>query len=262
MEPIYTSIRKRARQIASRNPLPKFYQDHATATQRSRSIFRSDPLIRRVRIQITRQLENDFGHGLKHAVKVAFDIGILMIVEGTRSGYSEPYTQRRVVLAQCAALLHDIERKQNEHARIGSDTANQILHDYPFAPNEIEDIRLAIRNHEAFTSTTPSKTDEGTLLSNCLYDADKYRWGPDNFTDTVWRMVSFSKTPFDKFVKYYPKGMKSLEKIKNTFRTDTGKQYGPQFIDLGIAIGEELYQVILSEFSDTKTSVGNKTKRK
>jgi len=56
--------------------------------------------------------------------------------------------------------------------------------------------------------------------------------------------------------------MKSLEKIKNTFRTDAGKQYGPQFIDLGIAIGEELYQVILSEFSDTKTSVGNKTKRK
>ena len=262
MEPIYTSIRKRARQIASRNPLPKFYQDYSSANRLSRNIFRSEPLIREIRIQITKQLENDFGHGLKHAVKVAFDIGILMIVEGNRSGYSEPYTQRRVVLAQCAALLHDIERKQNEHARIGSDTANQILHDYPFAPNEIEDIRLAIRNHEAFTSTTPSKTDEGTLLSNCLYDADKYRWGPDNFTDTVWRMVSFSKTPFDKFVQYYPKGMKSLEKIKNTFRTDTGKQYGPQFIDLGIAIGEELYQVILSEFSDTKTSVGNKTKRK
>ncbi|HIJ56076.1 MAG TPA: HD domain-containing protein [Deltaproteobacteria bacterium] len=255
MEPIYKSIRKRAREIASRNPLPKFYQDYSTATQLSRNIFRSEPLIREIRNQITRQLENDFGHGLKHAVKVAFDIGILMIVEANRSGYSDAYTQRRVVLAQCAALLHDIERKQDEHARVGSDTANQILHDYPFAPDEIEDISLAIRNHEAFKSTAPLKTDEGTLLSDCLYDADKFRWGPDNFTDTVWRMVSFSKTPFDKFVRYYPKGMKSLGKIKTTFRTDTGKQYGPQFIDLGIAIGEALYRVILDEYSDLNTEI-------
>ena len=249
MEPIYQSIRKRARQIVSRKSPPKFYQDHSTATRHSRNIFRSDPLIREIRIQITKQLENDFGHGLKHAVKVAFDIGTLMIVEGQRFGYADDYMQRRVVLAQCAALLHDIERKQNEHARIGSDTAIRILRNYAFSSDEIEDISLAIRNHEAFVSPVPIKTDEGILMSDCLYDADKFRWGPDNFTDTVWRMVSFSNTPFHKFVQNYPKGMKSLDKIKSTFRSDTGKQYGPQFIDLGIAIGEELYQVILNEFS-------------
>lgn len=253
MEPIYQSIRKRARQIASRTPPPKLYQDYADATQLSRTIFRTDVLIRRLRHQIARQLENDFGHGLKHAVKVAFDIGILMIVEADKSGYSDAQLQRRVVLAQCAALLHDIERKQDEHARIGSDTAHRILNHYPFEPQEIEDIILAIRNHEAFKSTVALKTAEGSLLSDCLYDADKFRWGPDNFTDTVWRMVSFSETPFDTFVQHYPKGMKSLEKIKDTFRTNTGRHYGPQYIDLGIAIGKELYEVILNEFFESGT---------
>ena len=43
--------------------------------------------------------------------------------------------------------------------------------------------------------------------------------------------------------------MESLVKIKSTFRTATGKKYGPQFIDLGLAIGQELYETIQSEFS-------------
>ena len=47
----------------------------------------------------------------------------------------------------------------------------------------------------------------------------------------------------------YPRGMESLEKIKTTFRTETGKQYGPQFLDLGLAIGQQLHDVILSDFS-------------
>jgi hypothetical protein len=42
--------------------------------------------------------------------------------------------------------------------------------------------------------------------------------------------------------------MEGLVKIKQTFRTDTGKKYGPQFIDTGISIGEELFRVINTEF--------------
>jgi hypothetical protein len=48
----------------------------------------------------------------------------------------------------------------------------------------------------------------------------------------------------------YPQGMESLEKIKTTFRTETGKQYGPQFLDLGLAIGQKLHDLILSDFSE------------
>lgn len=34
--------------------------------------------------------------------------------------------------------------------------------------------------------------------------------------------------------------MKGIEKIKDTFRTDTGKRYGPEFIDQGISIGNAI----------------------
>jgi hypothetical protein len=36
--------------------------------------------------------------------------------------------------------------------------------------------------------------------------------------------------------------MEFLKKIKDTFRTPTGRKYGPGFIDLGVAIGDELYK--------------------
>ena len=62
-------------------------------------------------------------------------------------------------------------------------------------------------------------------------------------------MVAFSNIPFRQFLSYYPKGMAFLDKVKSTFRSRTGKAYGPQFIDQGLAIGRELYEFIRTEFS-------------
>jgi hypothetical protein len=117
-------------------------------------------------------------------------------------------------------------------------------------PDEIEDVCRAIQNHEAFKEITKIESAEGILVSDCLYDADKFRWGPDNFTHTLWDMISVHNPPLDKFMARYPKGMAGLEKIKSTFRSQTGRKYGPQFIDLGLTIGRKLHDVILSEFSD------------
>ena len=89
---------------------------------------------------------------------------------------------------------------------------------------------------------------QGRIISNCLYDADKFRWGPDNFAHTIWDMVGFFNPPLKAFIFRYPKGMTLLKKIRGTFRSGSGKQYGPQFIDMGIAIGEELFQEILTQF--------------
>jgi hypothetical protein len=62
-------------------------------------------------------------------------------------------------------------------------------------------------------------------------------------------MVLFHNPPLTKFMDRYPQGMEGLAKIKSTFRSYTGKQYGPQFIDIGLAIGEKLYEVIKVEFA-------------
>ncbi|MDH3877881.1 MAG: hypothetical protein OET18_08575, partial [Desulfobacterales bacterium] len=114
---------------------------------------------------------------------------------------------------------------------------------------EISHISTAIQNHEAFKAPVDANSPEGELISNCLYDADKFRWGPDNFHDTLWDMVSYFNPPLTKFMDGYPQGMEKIESIKTTFRTATGQKYGPQFIDLGLSIGQELFDVIKTEFS-------------
>jgi len=249
MELIYLRIRSRARQIVFRFPPPKFYKDLSWAVELSRTHFDSAPIILRLRQFAEKQLENDFGHGFQHAVKVSLDAGALMLAECRRIGSSEAFAYRRLCLAQCAGLLHDIRRKEKDHAISGALAARRILKSYPLSADEIEDISQAIRDHEAFKDISAVNTPEGLLISDCLYDADKFRWGPDNFTDTIWDMVSFSKTPLPKFIEFYPKGMDMLEKAKTTFRSEIGKKYGPQFIDVGLDIGRELFSVIKAEFA-------------
>ncbi len=245
---LYARLRDRARQIASRYPPADFYRDHADAVDVSRVLFESDALVSELRRSVCERLEDDFGHGLLHAVKVALDAGALIHIEGRVAGYSEGYLARRICIAHCAGLLHDIQRKQNNHAEHGARRARELLAVYPLTADEIEDICIAIRNHEAFKSTAIVNTREGALVSDCLYDADKFRWGPDNFTDTLWAMIAFTRPALPDFLKHYPAGMASLARIKSTFRTAVGRTYGPGFIDLGIAIGEELYQAIRNEF--------------
>lgn len=249
MEDIYTRIRIRACQIVSRFPPPDFYQDHSDAKTLSNRLFETDPVVTALRAFVAANLEEDFGHGLEHAVKVALDAGALMIVEAPLCGISKKGVARRVVLAHCAGLLHDIRRKYQNHAIEGSDYARKVLKVYPLHPDEIEDVCGAILNHEAFKRVKEFDTIDGALVSNCLYDADKFRWGPDNFTHTLWAMVNYYKTSLADFMASYPSGLQSLEKIKGTFRSTTGKKYGPQFIDLGLAIGAELFEVLRRDFA-------------
>jgi hypothetical protein len=246
---LYTQLRERACQIVARFPPLDFYRDEAVAVNVSRTLFETTPLVVRLRQRVVTCLEDDFGHGMLHATKVALDAGALTHIEGRAAGYEGGYLARRICIAHCASLLHDIERKQSNHAEQGASHAARLLAEHPLGADEIEDICIAIRNHEAFKTTVSVNTREGALVSDCLYDADKFRWGPDNFTDTLWAIVAFSRSTLRDFVRHYPAGMESLARIRSTFRTPTGRTYGPRFIDAGIAIGEELYRVIHREFS-------------
>jgi hypothetical protein len=250
MQPIYARLRERARQIVAGFPPPDFYQDQHRAVAFSRQFLKNDPITITLRQFVSENLENNFGHGFEHAIKVAEDAGAIMYIEGQAAGYSRVKLERRMSIVQCAGLLHDIKRKQKNHAKLGAEKAGKILKNYPLEPDEIQDVCLAIQNHEAFTESIDIESAESILVSDCLYDADKFRWGPDNFTHTLWDMISVYNPPLDQFMARYPKGMAGLEKIKKTFRSQTGKKYGPQFIDLGLAIGRTLHDVILSEFSE------------
>ena len=250
MIPVYARLRKRARQIVSDLPSPEFYRDFSYACELSQQYFDCDPILDQLRAFIDEQLDDDLGHGLKHITKVALDAGALMIIEGNLIGYSKIILKRNVLITHCAGLFHDLKRKHEDHSGLGAVYAKRVLKDFPFKPEEVEDVWKAIHNHEAFKQNIDITGERGKLVSDSLYDADKFRWGPDNFTDTIWNMVSYSNLPLSEFIDYYPKAMNWLKKIKKTFRTGTGKQYGPHFIDIGLSAGKELLEVIKTEYSE------------
>jgi len=111
-------------------------------------------------------------------------------------------------------------------------------------------VAQAISNHEAFGEPQEIDTPLGQIVSDALYDADKFRWGPDNFTLTLWEMLRFSKASIGKLIQRFPKGMKGIARIKDTFRSPTGKIYGPEFIDLGLQIGEKIYIYLKERFGE------------
>lgn len=249
MKPPYDLMQERARQIVSEFPQPDFYRVHQHSHRRSQRVYHGNQAVLRLKRYLTTRLDDDFGHGLRHAARVALDAGSLLAIEAPRHGLEADIIEERICLVQCAGLLHDIERKKKDHSGRGAEKARRILQKYPFSRSEIEDICLAIKNHEAFRQPAALDTLAGRLVSDCLYDADKFRWGPDNFTDTLWQMVAFYKPTLSSFMARYPEGMAALSRIRTTFRTPAGRLYGPQFIDLGIAIGKKLYDVIIAEFS-------------
>lgn len=249
MGPVYAILRDKARKIAERLPTADFYRMHAREIDRAREALAGPGLLTEIHRLVRQTIENDFGHGLLHAHKVALDAGALLLIACDRTGLDRAATQRQLLSVQTAGLLHDMCRKQRHHAEAGAVFARKALVAFDFTPLEIDAICYAIRNHEAFQRVQPPPSPEAGLVSNCLYDADKFRWGPDNFTDTLWDMVTFYNPPLAVFVERYPSGMQKLEEIKSTFRSPTGKRYGPQMIDHGVMIGRELMNTILTEFA-------------
>lgn len=248
METIYQALKKRTLQIAAQHPAPSFYRRYALENSYSVDFFNKNKFILTLKPVVFSYLSENLGHGIEHASKVSVDAGTLVLVEARLARFSKPAMDRLLLLVQSAGLLHDIKRTEADHSRKGAEAARKLLWGDDLKDPEIDDICRAIHNHEAFRETLSSPTQAGTIVSDCLYDADKFRWGTDNFSHTLWDMVHFSNTPIADFVAHFPKGMETLLKIRETFRSRTGKIYGPDFIDIGLTIGRELYRAMEEEY--------------
>ena len=77
------------RQIILRHPTPDFYHDHSLDYEVARKLFDSNLVIKKLLSFVAGTLEDDFGHGLMHAVKVSHDAGTLMVIEAQQSGYDK-----------------------------------------------------------------------------------------------------------------------------------------------------------------------------
>ena len=235
----YRQAQEIARRIAREVGEPLFYEMQEGCVETSASLFKADPLVGRA-VAVMERRPDRIGHGLSHATKVAVDAGAIILVERDSSVCAEK-VRRLVTLAHVAGVLHDIRREEKEHARLGAEEARRILADYELREAEREAIVGAIANHEAFRPSLPMADEDGQLLSDALYDADKFRWGPDNFSEMLWDMVSRREVPLSALLGRFVKGMEGVGRIRETFRSDTGRRYGPDFIDRGMEIGRRLY---------------------
>jgi hypothetical protein len=265
MEEIYEEMIAVSRKIASSFPPPRFYACCEPWMSLSQALFCADPQVLRCRGLVRNELKNNYGHGLEHVEKVAVEAGALLWIEAERLYLEEGKGQRAGILAQLAGLLHDLCRGEKNHARLGAAQAGRILREFSISPEEERVIVGAISNHEAFLEPQPLESPLGQLVSDALYDADKFRWGPDNFTLTLWEILRSSRAPMVRLIHRFPKGMKGIARIKETFRTETGKTYGPEFIDLGLEIGEKVLEYLRARFElelaqATKDEEGRKTK--
>jgi hypothetical protein len=239
----YLQAQRLSERIASETDQPLFYIDMQGEVAESRRAFEDDPMVREA-LAIVEERGDVLGHGLSHVRKVAVDAGALVLAEMDMKAPGEE-RQRMLLLAHLAGLLHDIRREQPEHAQRGADEAEVILRDFDLEERERKAIVQAIRNHEAFKPEEPLEEPSLQLLSDALYDADKFRWGPDNFTETVWMMVAPFEVPLSALLGHFDTSLAGIVRIKETFRTPTGRQYGPDFIDKGLEIGEKLYEELV-----------------
>jgi hypothetical protein len=236
----YTPLRTRASEIAASQGTPSFYRVFKRELQESLRRLQESVILKQCisHIDIVRE---GMGHGYKHSKAVAVDAGALVMIEGRRMVISEAIIEKLIISAHISGLLHDIKRGNENHAVAGSKEAKRILVCSGIDNRCKRYIAVAIRNHEAFKTVVPPEDEYGRLISNVLYDADKFRWGQENFTKTVWDMLEFGNIAPEVFLENYRKGIDYIEHIKETFRTETGKRYGPGIIDLGLEIGKVIY---------------------
>ncbi len=235
----YRHAQEIARRITAEVGDPFFYLEQNKAVETSGRLFREHPLVMRA-IAVLGADPDRKGHGLSHITKVAVDAGAIILVEREDGGMPDR-ALRLVALAHIAGVLHDIKREEKDHARKGADEAGRVLRAFELQEDEISAIVDAIANHEAFRPVLPLDDPDWQLLSDALYDADKFRWGPDNFSEMLWDMVSRRNVPLSAVLGRFLKGLEGVGRIRETFRSETGRRYGPDFIDRGMEIGRRLY---------------------
>ncbi|MGW8321869.1 MAG: hypothetical protein ACWGSD_09995, partial [Thermodesulfobacteriota bacterium] len=230
-------LRETARRMARELPEVSFFSDFREELARSEVALEASTLLKECRRHIQSDDDN-LGHGLFHALTVARDAGAVMMAEAARQGRTAEETARLVLLVQLASLLHDVKRTEKFHALAGAAEVERILGPAGLREGELARIVIAVRNHEAFKPTVEVPDEDSRLISDVLYDADKFRWGPDNFTHTLWLMMRSSGAPsLESLHLRFLQNLDYIRRVKTTFRSVTGKTYGPEFVDRGIEIG-------------------------
>lgn len=242
---LYARLKEKALQTSCRLGDPAFYGRHEKELRMSNAFFESSSIISRCLGHLDESRLHP-AHGILHCEKVAREAGAILQAEAKERGCDGAERDDLMLSVQIAGLFHDIRRCEADHPLAGSLEAERILRDFDIPERHKRYITAAIRNHEAFRAVLASEDEPARLVSDSLYDADKFRWGPDNFTVTLWLITDSLKIPLRALCETYEEKVEGIKRIKDTFRTETGRRYGPEFIDIGLEIGNEIFREMCS----------------
>ncbi len=250
MNEITCKLQREAERIASKHPLPKFYTRFKAPLAVAKRLFYNHPGVVRLRAIAEPEYNEALGHGVFHSARVSIDCAALVHIETNGNRMEPSAVERLMVIGIYAGVLHDICRDEQNHAQCGAEKAQRLLCDFSLSPEEIVCVSDAIRNHEAFASSTSSGRQWAQLVSDCLYDADKFRWGADTFTHMLWHMMDYQSISPGELIEKFPWGMSGAASIIETFRTATGRQFGPEIVENGLEIGKEIYRYLIEHFRE------------
>lgn len=228
--------RQFVKSFAATLPVPRFYADSYRYLAIARKISAASSVIAYC-AGCMRQKGTALGHSYYHAEKVAIESAAIVLREKGISSQSI----HLAMLSLIAGFLHDYYREKKDHPAKAAEYVQAHL-SYLMPKSDIDAISFAILNHEAFKEYQTVDDSDIMLLSNALYDADKFRWGPDNFIYTIWDMVATMNISIQDIIAHFPKGVAHINTIRHTFRSKTGMDYGPEFIDQGMVLAEKLLQ--------------------
>jgi hypothetical protein len=248
MNDVTCRLQREAERIAARHRVPEFYRRFRAPMAVARRLYFTNTEVLALRDHVAPLLQEDLGHGLFHSSRVGLDAATIICVEMEAAHVERSRIERLMVLGLMAGLLHDIRRGEENHAEAGALEAEQVLRRLSLGEDEIHCVARAIKNHEAFTTPKISRRPAYQLLSDSLYDGDKFRWGRDTFTHTLWHMMNHQGLTPRELIEKFPWGMSGIVRVLDTFRSTTGKHFGPEIIENGVAIGREIYHYLLQHF--------------
>ncbi|SDB04424.1 hypothetical protein SAMN05660653_00211 [Desulfonatronum thiosulfatophilum] len=235
-------VRQEAKNLVGIQSQPLFYERFSAELAFSKELFFDHPLVVRCCEDVLPFLSDEYGHGIDHAKKVALEAGAISLAEAQPFGMNQ--ARHLCMLSQLSGLMHDICRLEPEHALRGGELSLQILHDYPLTDRDKSMVAFSIRSHEAFRPKEVTDDPMEEIVASALYDADKFRWGPDNFGTTLWEICDYEEWCMREILSKFPAGVERIRAIANTFRSEVGRTFGPEFIELGIQLGNRLYTIL------------------
>ena len=245
-------FRDDACRLAQTLPRPRFATSFAREIEAARMAFFYETLISRLRDEALTFLYDDFGFGIEHSKAVAVDAAAIVLAE--TSAWLREDSRRMALLALLAGILHDATRLDEDGEAKAGELSRSILAHYPLTDGERDMVAWAIRDHEIREGYAPPHDPRAALLSAALYDADKFRYGPDIYVTSLWEFCDYEDMPAQYAVNCLEAAERRLPDLAGTFRSRPGRAFGEEYLECGerlVPLLAEELRTVLADIEST-----------